>query len=47
MVALPWAWRDRDGWSLWRKARHGLMVLSFVLFAVALGAWSALVPWNV
>lgn len=44
---LPSILRGSDGWSAWRKSRHVVMVLVFVLFAGMLAAWSALVPWLV
>ena len=50
---LPAVWRGAldgarpaAGWSAWRKARYTLAFLSFAAFAVVLGAWGALAPWQ-
>ena len=50
---LPVVWRGAldgarpaAGWSSWRKARYTLAFLFFAAFAVVLGAWGALAPWQ-
>ncbi|HUL82019.1 MAG TPA: serine hydrolase domain-containing protein [Gammaproteobacteria bacterium] len=50
---LPAVWRGAldgarpvAGWSTWRKLRYTLAFLSFASFAIVLGAWGALAPWQ-
>ena len=50
---LPAVWRgavdgarSAAGWSAWRKTRYTLALLIFAAFAVVLGAWGALAPWQ-
>jgi hypothetical protein len=50
---LPAVWRgaldgarSAAGWSAWRKTRYTLALLLFAAFAVVLGAWGALEPWQ-
>ena len=49
LVLTPLAWRDpaagQGGWSLWRKGRHVLAALVFVVFASLVAAWGGLTPW--
>jgi CubicO group peptidase (beta-lactamase class C family) len=50
---LPAVWRGAldgaraaAGWSVWRKARFTLALVIFAAFAIVLGAWGALAPWQ-
>jgi len=50
---LPAVWRGAldgprptSGWSTWRKLRYTLALAIFAAFAVVLGAWGALAPWQ-
>jgi len=50
---LPAVWRGAldgarpaPGWSAWRKLRFTLALLIFAAFAIVLGAWGALAPWQ-
>jgi hypothetical protein len=50
---LPAVWRgaldgarSAPGWSRWRKTRFTLAFLIFAAFAIVLGAWGALTPWQ-
>jgi hypothetical protein len=50
---LPAVWRgaldgarSAAGWSSWRKTRYTLALLFFAAFALVLGAWGALAPWQ-
>ena len=50
---LPAVWRGAlagarpvAGWSTWRKLRYTLALLIFAAFAIMLGAWGALAPWQ-
>jgi CubicO group peptidase (beta-lactamase class C family) len=51
VVLLPFAWRGRrgpaGGWTVWRKLRHSLGVLSFSAITLTLLLWGALQPWAV
>jgi CubicO group peptidase (beta-lactamase class C family) len=50
---LPAVWRGAldgarpaAGWSTWRKLRYTLAFAIFAAFAIVLGAWGALAPWQ-
>jgi hypothetical protein len=52
-LLVPAVWRGAldgaratAGWSTWRKLRYTLALVIFAAFAIVLGAWGALAPWQ-
>ena len=46
---LPGVWRGERrvaGWTGWRKLRHTITVLVYLVFGVLLAGWGALQPWT-
>ena len=48
LVMLPWVWRGGrrlDSWSSVQKLRYTGASLLFVVYAIVLAHWGALIPW--
>jgi hypothetical protein len=38
--------RYHDGWPMWQKVAHGLLLVWWMFYIVVLAVWGALEPWS-
>jgi CubicO group peptidase (beta-lactamase class C family) len=45
LVALPFIWKDDEGWNSWRKVRFTIATVIFCALGLQLSFWGFLEPW--